>query len=642
MSIRLILMSESSRVLRFHFWRLMWVMLVLISPSSGWAHDYVLEKSYWTDFSDEASFDQARNANYTAYRGVLSKGFSSHAQWIRLKIDGAPVDSASTLVLRIRPVFLDRITIYDPIELQAGKEPRVTGDRTPLESTDFDSLNHIFVISAQQHPRYIWLRLNTTSTQLIQVEALLPREMLREEHALWLSYSALLATLLSCILWVAISWLQDRDPVNGAFVVRQSVLFIYTACYLGYHRVLLEGVLSAPAQDLLYCWVLLMTTCLTFVFEFRFLSEFKIPVWGKQALRACICVSAGLMLLLLTGYRELALLGNTTLTGVGVLLMLLTAVGIEQDGAEIMNSNIKYRLPKPFILGYYSFVLFVLGVSIMPGLGLIEGSTLSIYGVLLYGLLSGIFMAGLLIVRSRQTERFRRDQANRLYLSQEQLTLEKSRRLDQSQLLNMLMHELKTPLAVIEMAIRDRLRSDKNQTYVSRAVENMKSILNRCVQTDRMVDRSLDIQLQHFDLAVQLQQWIKDNHQFGERIQLLCPPMAIVLSDMQCVQIIVTNLIENALKYSDQTHNVTITLGWINDRAEQPHVCLKVQNLVGPTGYPDEQRLFEKYYRSAVAQRQSGTGLGLYLSHNLATQLGGSLSYHRVENHICFELCLPT
>jgi two-component system, sensor histidine kinase LadS len=621
-----------------------WLFLAIAAfgPMAALAQDHILEKAVWTDSSGTTDFEQARLASYTPYTGVLSKGFSPNAQWVRLKIGAMPNPSTDKLVLRIRPVFLDQITLYDPIEQEQGRAARTTGDRTPFLATEFESLNHTFVIPAHQAPRHVWLRLSTSSTQLMHVEALSQREMLREEHSLWLAYSALLAVLFSCLLWVFISWLQDRDPVNGVFVMRQIVLLVYTACYLGYHRMLFEGVLSAQHQDLFYSWALLLSTTLTFTFEYRLLHEYAIARWGHYVLRMGLAASLLILFLMLIGRSDFALPLNTLLVGLGMLSIFVISVFIRlQAPAEALASG-RYLLPKWAIVSYYALAVTLLAVSIMPSLGLIQGALISIYGVLLYGLLSGLVMTSLLIVRSRQMERLRREQANHLFLSREQLAIETRRRQDQSQLLNMLMHELKTPLAVIDLALTDRAATDKAQSYVGRAIENMKAILNRCVQTDRLIDRPFEMQVQRFDLTQQLQQWLQDNKQAEGRVALQTLSAAPVETDLQCLQIIASNLIENALKYGDPQQAVQVSL------EPQPHAdgrngwCLKVCNVPGMAGLPDAKKLFAKYYRSAAAQRQSGTGLGLFLSHNLAQQIGAELRYQHTDTHICFELWLPT
>lgn len=625
--------------------RLVWIfglVLAVWGHSSAIAQDHILEKAFWTDTTGTASFEQARSASYQPYKGVLSKGFSLDVQWVRLKIDGVEPGVTDKLVLRIRPVFLDQITLFDLLEEDPVRASRTTGDRTPFAATEFESLNHAFVIPAHQAPRHVWLRLSTSSTQLMHVEALSQREMLREEHALWLGYSALLAVLFSCLLWVFISWLQDRDPVNGVFVLRQTVLLVYTACYLGYHRILFDGVLSAQQQDLFYSWALLLSTTLTIIFEYRLLHEYAITRWGRFVLRTGLAASLLVLILMLMGRSDWAFPFNTLLVGLGMLSMFVISLFIQHQAPVDALALGRYLLPKRAIAAYYGLAVTLLAVTIMPSLGLIQGTLISIYGVLLYGLLSGLVMTSLLIVRSRQMERLRREQANHLFLSREQLAIETRRRQDQSQLLNMLMHELKTPLAVIDLALKDRAATDKAQSYVGRAIDNMKSILNRCVQTDRLVERPFEVQVQRFDLARQVRQWVQDNPQAEGRMALQIVPAAPVDTDLQCVQIIVSNLIENALKYGDPQQPVGVSL------QPQPHAdgrsgwCLQVCSAPGVAGLPDAEKLFAKYYRSAAAQRQSGTGLGLFLSHNLAQQIGAALRYQPTDTHICFELWLPT
>ncbi|WP_416548301.1 7TM-DISM domain-containing protein [Limnohabitans sp. DCL3] len=621
---------------------LLWGIVALWGPTAAWAQDRILEKTYWTDTTGSASFEQARSAPYTPYKGVLSKGFGRDVQWVRLEMDGMPPNAADKLVLRIRPVFLDHITLYDPLELDQGIAPRTTGDRTPFAETEFESLHHTFLIQSHQAKRYVWLRLSTSSTQLMHVEALSQREMLREEHALWLAYSALLAVLFSCLMWVFISWQQDRDPVNGVFVLRQTVLLIYTACYLGYHRILFDGVLSARQQDSFYSWALLLTTMLTFVFEYRILNEYAISRWGRYVLRTGLAASLLALVFMAMGRSDWALPLNTLLVGMGMLSMFVISFSIRPQALKESRALGRYLLPRRAISLYYGLAVSLLAVSIMPSLGLLQGTLISIYGVLLYGLLSGLLMTALLIVRSRQMERLRREQANHLFLSREQLAIETRRRQDQSQLLNMLMHELKTPLAVIDLALKDRAATDKAQSYVGRAIDNMKSILNRCVQTDRLIERPFAAHVEHFDLAQQVAQWVQDNPQTEGRMALQIALAAPVDSDVQCVQIIASNLIENALKYGDPKQPVQLSLQL------QPHAdgrigwSLMVRNAPGVAGRPDADKVFAKYYRSAAAQRQSGTGLGLYLSHNLAQQIGAELRYQTTDTTICFELWLPT
>ncbi len=611
-------------------------------PVTSHAHDHILATAYWTDPTGTASFEQAREARYTPYTGVLSQGFGRQAQWIRLTIGASAHPGTDALVLRIRPVFLDEITLYDPVDLAQGRAPRRAGDTTLFSASEFESLNHSFLIPAQPAPREVWLRLVTTSTQLMHVEALAPREMLREEQSLGLVYSGLLAVILSCLVWVLLAWLRDRDQVNGLFVLRQTVLFLYTACFLGYHRIVLSGHLTPDTQDALYSWLVLFTSGLSCLFEYRFLSEYAMPRWAHWLMRALLACSVVAMTLMVLGREHASLQLNTLYVGVILISLLLVALCV-RPRAPSGEQPPAYVLPRAALVSYYALILVVLGLSILPGLGveMLRGSTLSIYGVMLYGLSSGVLMSILLVARSRQMERIRQEVANSLLLSREQLTLEQRRRQDQSQLLNMLMHELKTPLAVIDLALQNREVDNRTQGYVGRAIDNMKGILERCVQTDRLVERPFEVQPRAFDLAQQLRQWVQDKQQAEGRIRLQTPATAPVHSDLQCVQIIASNLIENALKYGDTTEPVEVTLSPEAHADGRAGLRLRVCNAPGLAGHPEADKVFAKYYRSAGAQRHSGTGLGLFLSHNLARQIAAELRYLPTDTQICFELWLP-
>lgn len=609
--------------------------------SAAWSQDHVLEKAYWTDTSGSASFDEAQVATYTPYPGLLSKGFSPNVQWVRLKIKGVPETVSSTLVLRIRPVYLDSIALFDPLQLSAADPIRVTGDQSPWQSTEFESLHHTFQIPTSPETREVWLRLSTQSTQLLHVEALTPRDMLHEEHGLWLVYSALLALIMTFLAWVFLAWIKDRDPLNGVFVLRQLVLLLYTASYLGYHRILLADLMSPLALDFFYNCLVLLTTALSVFFEYRFLNEYQMPRWGRWLFRGLFMVSGLAMSLLVVGATRQALSVNMLLNAMGLLCMLVVAISVRLPQPELAPAK-SYQLPKPAVIGYYLLLMAVLFTSILPSLGLLQGTMLAIYGVLMYGLFSGLVMTSLLIVRSRQLERIRVEAANSLFLSRQQLAIEQKRRKDQTQLLSMLMHELKTPLAVIDMAVSTRNPDARTSGYVSRAVSNIKGILDRCIQTDRMVEREFKLHIEPMNLSSQLEQWLQERSDGEQRITIQITPDLVLNTDVQCIQIIANNLIDNALKHGDSHSYVQIRLIQQVGEGGQPGLALSVTNNPGASGWPDADQLFAKYYRSSSAQRQSGTGLGLYLSHTLATHLGGALRYRPDAQTIRFELWLPT
>ena len=617
-----------------------WSLVLLLLPGASWAKDYILEKAYWTDLTATASFEQAEQASYTPYANLLSKGFSPNVQWVRLKLAAIPAGGPDSLVLRIRPIFLDEISLFDPADTKESGQPRLTGDWTPWETSEFESLNHNFLMPALAQERYVWLRLSTNSTQLLQVEALVPRDMQREEQRLWLFHALLLGLIFSSLVWVSLAWLRDRDLVNGTFVLRQTVLLVYTASYLGLHRILLAGVVDPRNQDHFYNWLVLLTTVLSLVFEYRFLREYLLPRWAYGLLMSLLLASALAMSLMLLGHTRTALNTNMLVNAIGILGLLVISLRIRRYTVDTHELP-AYQLPKIAVVGYYLTIVLVLALSILPSLGILAGTMLAVYGVLMYGLISGLFMTTLLIVRSHQLERLRQDTANNLFLSREQLAIEKKRRQDQTQLLGMLMHELKTPLSIIDMAVTTQKNDGRTAGYVSRSVANIKGILDRCIQTDRMVEHEFKLQSQSINLSQQLLGWMQDRKEGPERFDANIEDGSHITSDLQCLQIIVGNLIDNAFKHGDPQAPVQLNLSTAQNADGRAGVLLTVANRPGLSGWPDPDQLFNKYYRSGPAQRVSGTGLGLYLVHNLVGHLRGSIRFQPDNSCIRFELWIP-
>ena len=610
-------------------------------PMAAMARDYVSARAYWTDTTASASLEQAQAQRFTPFQNILSKGFSTSVQWIRLTIAPADAASGDQLVLRLRPVFLDEIALFDPADPNSHPQPRLTGDWTPPQASEFESIHHTFVIPAQSVPRYVWLRLRSTSSQLLQVEAMPVREMQRSDQRLGLVYCALLALILAFLAWVFLAWLRDRDPLLGTFVLRQSVLLIYTACYLGYHRLLLADVVAPQTQDALYSWMVFFTTALSVVFEYRFLREYALARWAHACFWALQIISALLMVAMLFGQTRIALMVNAAVIASSLVLFLVVSMLLRPMSVH-QQAPAAYQLPPSVVQAYYLVIFLLLALSVLPSLGLLTATGLALYGVLLYGVASGGLMTSLLIVRAEKLDQLRHEVSNSLAISRAQLATEKQRRHDQTQLLSMLMHELKTPLSIIDLAVTTRSNDERTAGYVTRAVDNIKAILDRCIQTDRMVEREFTLKPQPMDLAAQLQQCLDGRKEGVTRFALQVTGACPVTSDLQCVGIIINNVLDNAIKHGDPLAPVALQLAPRTHADGRAGFQLTLANRPGMSGWPDPHNVFSKYYRSSAAQKVSGTGLGLYLAHNLAALLRGELRYAPDDHTIRFELWIPT
>jgi signal transduction histidine kinase len=94
-----------------------------------------------------------------------------------------------------------------------------------------------------------------------------------------------------------------------------------------------------------------------------------------------------------------------------------------------------------------------------------------------------------------------------------------------------------------------------------------------------------------------------------------------VFSDAHRLEVILNNLVSNAIKYHD--HTKTNKYIKINTYSNQDSIFIEVlDNGIGIDG-KDKSKIFEMYYMSN--DREKGTGLGLYIVKEAMTKIGGEI-----------------
>ncbi len=114
-------------------------------------------------------------------------------------------------------------------------------------------------------------------------------------------------------------------------------------------------------------------------------------------------------------------------------------------------------------------------------------------------------------------------------------------------------------------------------------------------------------------------------------------------TDKQLLFIVLSNLLENACKYAPTDTPIRVRLQLVYAHDSSPTgLQLEVSNSPGNAGWPEADKVFEKYYRSPHARRQAGTGLGLFLVRNVVDILGGRIDYAPSNSEIRFVVQLPS
>ncbi len=116
-------------------------------------------------------------------------------------------------------------------------------------------------------------------------------------------------------------------------------------------------------------------------------------------------------------------------------------------------------------------------------------------------------------------------------------------------------------------------------------------------------------------------------------------PVKLKSSSRMLAQILI-NLIGNAVKYtSDGGVSITVRRSGKGDTA-----VVRFEVADTGVGIPEEAResLFEMFYRANQGQETEGTGIGLFISQQLAVRLGGRIEFSSVQGEgSTFTLSLP-
>lgn len=107
-----------------------------------------------------------------------------------------------------------------------------------------------------------------------------------------------------------------------------------------------------------------------------------------------------------------------------------------------------------------------------------------------------------------------------------------------------------------------------------------------------------------------------------------------VLADKIQLRRVVKNLIQNAISYGEPNSPIEITIGEI-----PRYIIIKVKDYGKGISQADINKIFNKYYSAAKKFRKIGTGLGLYLSFQIAKAHGGDLTVESVEGEYT-EFCV--
>jgi PAS domain S-box-containing protein len=209
-----------------------------------------------------------------------------------------------------------------------------------------------------------------------------------------------------------------------------------------------------------------------------------------------------------------------------------------------------------------------------------------------------------------------------------------------SEFVSTISHELRTPLAAIYGAALT-LRRDEPALEPQReglldviAVESdrLARIVNDILWASRLESGTLHVAVEHCD-AAQLAQTVVGaaRTHLPARIKLdldVADDLPALAADPDKVRQVLTNLVDNAVKYSPDGGAVLVRVA-----ASLSRVSFAVSDEGLGIPASEQSRIFDKFYRldPELTRGIGGTGLGLYITRELARRMGGDVAVESME-----------
>ncbi|MDQ3877917.1 MAG: ATP-binding protein [Actinomycetota bacterium] len=212
-------------------------------------------------------------------------------------------------------------------------------------------------------------------------------------------------------------------------------------------------------------------------------------------------------------------------------------------------------------------------------------------------------------------------------------------------------HELRTPLTSIQGYVKTLLRPDvqfapEDQRSFLETIERQSDRLHRLIEDLLVVARLESNKMSALMAPVSLERTsehvveeLRDRAGASNFVVEFASDFPVVQSDEGKIHQIISNLVDNALKYAPDSPKITI-LGV--SEAEGVKVSVVDQGNGIPADVQD--KIFDRFYQvdSSMTRAVGGTGLGLYICKSLADALGGRLWLERsTEEGSTFSLWVP-
>ncbi|MEN9316321.1 MAG: hypothetical protein RIS35_2714 [Pseudomonadota bacterium] len=597
-------------------------------------------------FEDVSSPEfSARFARWTG-TGSVNFGYTASAVWLRVELARTP-DAGADWRIVVPYTQLNTLSFHVP-----GQPSVETGSERPVSSRPFFDRFFVFPVTLDTQPRLLYLRATSTNSLSIPMEIASPEQLNADTQRTLLIqgiYHGGLAGLLAYNLFL---WLTLRD--------RRFLLYSLFALHLG------AGMLAGNGFGRLFVWpdspafdgiaqnLLLAMACgYGALFSDRFLGlRVDAPVLSRlmRASAAIVLVNAALMLVTIgwpaLSPRTVTIWLTVTVPVSGLLTLWASARALRRDA----------RGAAFFCAAWSMLWLGVFG-AVLRSLGWLPGNDVTAYSLQI-GSAAEMVLLALALADMLRRERDAREAAQAGALAANAARLEASRaseeRLERivgertgqleralrqekqslSQYIrfgSMISHEFRNPLSILSSQLSLLRREhaegvdqvERRIEAMSGATRRLTTMFEKWLQNDRLGQFLSDLAPHSVRLSPWLTHIVDANSGLLERHRValrIDPSVTELEADEYLLEIAVTNLLENAVRYSPAGSRITIAT---RGRTGFAGVAVSDEGIgIAPE---HQDAVFSEFFRAAPEGAVRGMGLGLAIVRRIVEAHGGTV-----------------
>lgn len=220
--------------------------------------------------------------------------------------------------------------------------------------------------------------------------------------------------------------------------------------------------------------------------------------------------------------------------------------------------------------------------------------------------------------------------------------------IEQQHFMMALTHELKTPIAVatlnLETLQKRKLEESQQQKLIQNTLQEanrLNTLCNNMLLSSQIDAANYTLTNEEVDISDIAQTCVSEyQNRFPQySFEKDIAENLFVMGDRMLLQIVLNNLLDNAIKYSPKASIITIHLF-----AQGNTIITQIKDTGKGISKEDKEKIFEKFYRAGnnATKTAKGTGLGLYLTKIIVAKHKGNISVtDNIPNGSIFDIKLP-